>query len=107
MAGINVNNKTEIVAEIVPSADTFSNKKAKTRMKGGSKAFKGRSLTRPPPPRFRHSHPPWLGLFSPPPPVIAQVSIGARSRGRSTSNPARVYTHAYSSSASYSATNGK
>ena len=37
----------------------------KPRTKGEWKAFKGRSLSRPPPPRFRHSHPPWR-LFSPP-----------------------------------------
>lgn len=95
MAGINVNNKTEIVAEIVPSADTFSNKKAKTRMKGGSKAFKGRSLTRPPPPRFRHSHPPWLGLFSPPARDCSGFHWGKKSRSLHLEPSPRIYTRVF------------
>ena len=68
----------------------------KPRMKGEeSKAFKGRSLSRPQPPFQTFSSPPWR-LFSLPS-VIAQVSIGARSRAPPWNLEPSVYTHAYSS----------
>lgn len=66
IAGMNVNNTKRSYVEMVPSADTFSNKKAEPRTKGGSKAFKGRSLSRPQPPRFRRSHPRRVCLTRPP-----------------------------------------
>ena len=68
----------------------------KPRMKGEeSKAFKGRSLSRLQPPFQTFSSPPWR-LFSLPS-VIAQVSIGARSRAPPWNLEPSVYTHAYSS----------